>query len=88
MMKLANTKRGVLIPLLYEKSYWPELKHGLLPHYYWDFELGTTVLNHDKSFQDFYIEEMKRIQWDLGFECNDDKPYKDFLKDQGWLIEE
>lgn len=59
----------------------------LLPKYRWEFELDTSLLNDDKAFQEYFIDKIKEIYWHLGYGAAKDELYKDYLKEQGWLIE-
>lgn len=89
ILSLENTKSSLLKRLSPTGwSRYGEDKQSLLPTYRWDFELDTVLLNHNKNFQDFYINKIKDIYWSLGYEPDGDDFYRAYLKEQGWLIEE
>lgn len=62
-----------------------DLRQGFLSQYDWRFELDTQLLNDDKKFLDFYLETIREVYWDLGYEKFDPKVLEVFLKQEGWL---
>lgn len=62
-------------------------KKSLLSEYRWDLELDTRILNDDLTLQEYFIEKIKEIYWSFGYKPEQDKLYKAYLKENGWLAE-
>ncbi len=62
-------------------------KRALMANYSWELaDLDTLILFDEKTFQSYFIELAKRIEWDLGYDDTDDNLVKQFLKAHGWLV--
>ncbi len=84
-----NGAKGSLIKRIESDNFFnlEEDKGALLDTYKWNLEFDTAILNDDVASQNYFIEKIKEIYWSFGYQPNDDKLYKNFLKSNGWLIE-
>lgn len=86
-IRLDGAKEAIIEQILQENYFCKsDDKNALLDTYKWRLELDTTVLNNDGALQDYFIEKIKEIYWSFGYQPDDDKLYKDFLKDNDWLV--
>jgi hypothetical protein len=59
---------------------------GLLSEYKWNLELDTAILSNPSKLQEYFIEVVKDIYWQLGFGDVNESVVKSFLNDNKWLV--
>lgn len=70
------------------RSHFPyEDKIALMPEYRLNLDMDTSILNDNKSFQDYFIQLVKEIYWSLGCGEIKDDALVAYLKERHWHVE-
>jgi hypothetical protein len=89
-LTLKGVKGALVYPLEWDnrmRTFMHGVKRALMSDYSWELaDLDTLILFDEKTFQAYFIELAKRIEWDLGYDDTDDNLVKQFLKANGWLV--
>lgn len=66
-------------------DFWEDDKHrdGLLNRNSWDIKIDTNILNKKEELRKYYINLLREIYWDLGFENIQEDVIDAFLKQDG-----
>jgi hypothetical protein len=65
------------------REFWGEDKECLLDEYGWNIKTDTSILNNDEGLKKYFIDLLREIYWDLGFEDIREDVIDDFLKQSG-----
>ncbi len=65
------------------RDFWEEDKECLLNGYSWEIKTDTNVLNNAEDSKKYFIDLLREIYWDLGFEDISEDIVDDFLKESG-----
>src|SRR6266700_429675 len=86
-LTLKGVKETIVYPLEWDnrmRTIIHGVKRALMLDYSWELaDLDTLLLFDEKTFQSYFIELAKRIEWDLGYDDTDDNLVKQFLKANG-----
>jgi len=69
------------------RDFWEEDKECLLNEYRWEIKTDTNVLNSAEDSKKYFIDLLREIYWDLGFEDISEDIVDDFLKQSGLSFE-
>jgi hypothetical protein len=67
---------------------WDEYGEGLLSEYNWKVKIDTNILNNGIELKKYYIDLLREIYWDFGFEDISEDTVDVFLKQSGISFDE
>ncbi len=65
------------------RDFWEKDRECLLAECSWDIKIDTNILNNGEDLKKYFINLLREIYWDLGFEDIREDVVDDFLKQSG-----
>ncbi|MFZ2882525.1 MAG: hypothetical protein WA019_05625, partial [Candidatus Moraniibacteriota bacterium] len=69
------------------RDFWEKDRECLLTECNWDIRIDTNILNNEEDLKKYFINLLREIYWDLGFENIMEDVVDDFLKQSGLSFE-